>query len=52
MNAPRLRSTELQWLMQHANLSTTARFYIDPTAGQEDVVGRLHVPEVLRKRTG
>jgi integrase len=52
MNAKRLGPMELAWLMQHADLDTTRQFYVDPRAVQDDAVSRLHVPDVLRRRTG
>jgi len=52
MNAARLSPMELQHLMQHASLATTQRYYVNAMAAQDDAVGRLHVPDVLRRRTG
>lgn len=52
LNAPRLSATELQHLMQHASLATTQRYYVNPTAAQDEAVGKLYVPDVLKGKTG
>jgi integrase len=52
MNAPRLTVLELQSVMQHANLETTQRFYLNPSAWQEDMVARMHIPDVLKRDAG
>jgi integrase len=51
MNADQLTPEALQRLMRHKSYQTT-RGYINRAKKMDEAVAKLHVPEVLRRRTG
>lgn len=51
MNADKLTADALQTLMRHKSYLTTQR-YINLARQMDEVVGKLHVPDVLQKTTG
>lgn len=51
MNAGTLSSDALQALMRHKSYATTQR-YINMAPQMDKAIESLHVPEVLRQRSG
>ena len=49
MNAPRLSPSELQHWMDHQAPATALKHYVNPTAEQDAVLGRLFVPAGLEQ---
>jgi integrase len=47
MNAPRISASGLKLLMRHESIETTMRYYVNPLAEQQELMGRLFVPPTV-----